>query len=83
MRQLWHGAGRPSCCAVCVRRRPFLPARKQHAECLWEADLGYCPMFPSFLLQVGRNVVHGSDSVENGERETGELPIAAWLAGCH
>lgn len=29
-------------------------------------------------LQVGRNIVHGSDSVENGERETGE----ALLLGC-
>eukprot|EP00983_Pelagomonas_calceolata_P033605 1051914-Pelagomonas_calceolata.AAC.2 len=24
-----------------------------------------------FAIQVGRNVVHGSDSPENGERETG------------
>jgi len=24
-------------------------------------------------LQVGRNIIHGSDSVENGERETGEV----------
>lgn len=23
-------------------------------------------------LQVGRNIVHGSDSTENGDRETGE-----------
>jgi nucleoside-diphosphate kinase len=25
-----------------------------------------------FAIEVGRNIVHGSDSVENGERETGE-----------
>jgi hypothetical protein len=25
-----------------------------------------------FAIQVGRNVIHGSDSPENGERETGE-----------
>ena len=25
-------------------------------------------------MQTGRNVVHGSDSPENGERETGEIP---------
>lgn len=25
-----------------------------------------------FAIEVGRNVVHGSDSPENGERETGE-----------
>jgi nucleoside-diphosphate kinase len=25
-----------------------------------------------FAVQTGRNVVHGSDSPENGERETGE-----------
>jgi Nucleoside diphosphate kinase len=24
-----------------------------------------------FAIEVGRNIVHGSDSVENGERETG------------
>lgn len=27
-----------------------------------------------FAVQVGRNVVHGSDSPENGERETGAAP---------
>jgi hypothetical protein len=25
-----------------------------------------------FAVEVGRNVIHGSDSPENGERETGE-----------
>lgn len=25
-----------------------------------------------FAIEVGRNIVHGSDSPENGERETGE-----------
>ena len=25
-----------------------------------------------FAIEVGRNVIHGSDSPENGERETGE-----------
>jgi nucleoside-diphosphate kinase len=24
-----------------------------------------------FAIEVGRNIIHGSDSVENGERETG------------
>jgi nucleoside-diphosphate kinase len=35
-----------------------------------------------FAVQVGRNVVHGSDSTENGERETalwfGEGGLVAW-----
>jgi nucleoside diphosphate kinase len=31
-------------------------------------------------VQTGRNVVHGSDSVENGEREIGEWPNwCAWF----
>lgn len=25
-----------------------------------------------YAIQVGRNIVHGSDSVENGDREAGE-----------
>ncbi len=32
-------------------------------------------------IQTGRNVVHGSDSPENGERETGVLPLLSHL--CH
>lgn len=32
-------------------------------------------------LQTGRNIVHGSDSPENGERETGESAAATLL--CH
>lgn len=35
-----------------------------------------------FAIQVGRNVVHGSDSPENGERETalwfGRDALVAW-----
>lgn len=35
-----------------------------------------------FAIQVGRNVVHGSDSPENGERETaiwfGDGGIVSW-----
>lgn len=51
----------PSCiliCHRCVLSPPFLPS----SLCLLSV--------PS--SQVGRNVVHGSDSTENGERETGE-----------
>ncbi len=36
-----------------------------------------------FAIEVGRNVVHGSDSPENGERETGGwLTIARQRACC-
>ena len=34
-----------------------------------------------FAIEVGRNVVHGSDSVDNGERETGEARRAGGRAG--
>lgn len=34
-----------------------------------------------FAIEVGRNIVHGSDSPENGERETGAC-LAVELASC-
>lgn len=33
-----------------------------------------------FAIEVGRNVIHGSDSPENGEREAGEWPH--WCTWC-
>lgn len=36
-----------------------------------------------FAIEVGRNIVHGSDSVENGERETGACMRACGCAGVH
>jgi nucleoside-diphosphate kinase len=33
-----------------------------------------------FAIEVGRNVIHGSDSPENGERETGEQSFTTgWM----
>ena len=34
-----------------------------------------------FAIEVGRNVVHGSDSPENGERETGVWGTKEWNGG--
>jgi len=34
-----------------------------------------------FAIQVGRNVIHGSDSPENGERETGACVLRGCAAG--
>jgi nucleoside-diphosphate kinase len=34
-------------------------------------------------VEVGRNVVHGSDSIENGEREAGTSGcVSAWFVQC-
>jgi hypothetical protein len=75
------GCGRevtlPCCCHCAVA----VAGSQQGALCCI-SDAGTClrvpiPLHPT--VKVGRNVVHGSDSVENGERETGAPPPAA----CH
>jgi len=64
--QVWEGDG------VVASARKMIGATKP-----LEAEPG--TIRGDFAIQVGRNVVHGSDSPDNGERETGELHA---LEGC-
>jgi len=57
--QVWEGAG------VVASARKLIGATNPLA-----AEPG--TIRGDFAIEVGRNIVHGSDSVENGERETGE-----------
>ena len=57
-RQVWEGKG------VVASARKIIGATKP-----LEAEPG--TIRGDLAIEVGRNVVHGSDSPENGERETG------------
>lgn len=54
----------PNCVLLTCKQHTIIPGQQPRSYPLWR---------PYFMqVDVGRNVVHGSDSPENGERETGE-----------
>lgn len=68
--QVWEGAG------VVASARKLIGATNPLA-----AEPG--TIRGDFAIEVGRNIVHGSDSVENGERETGTwLGAVKWSRAC-
>jgi nucleoside diphosphate kinase len=82
---------RQQCSAALHGSRHALVAtcRAQHASTPWQA-VGAAAATPclqsepgtirgDLAIEVGRNVIHGSDSVENGEREAGEWDGTAAL----